>query len=196
MINHKREGLAGTKCKTPKIVLTIWWEGRVGSSCLRVLLQKLENQTSMADKPPGDSWRFALLDFKCTRDHGEMGIKRGEGDGLVYGTRRRQESSGWPEIGRRQPVQVLLRGRLLSGGRRCPAMEGRRGPAKRLQLDAVIDVVALDLQSVLRLRRIGNWRPAAVLAPASCCSEGARARAGGASRLLLPEAREQRGDGT
>ena len=40
------------------------------------------------------SWRFALLDFKCTRDHGEMGIKRGEGDSLVYGTRRRQESSG------------------------------------------------------------------------------------------------------
>jgi len=40
------------------------------------------------------SWRFALLDFKCTRDHGEMGIKRGERDSLVYGTRRRQESSG------------------------------------------------------------------------------------------------------
>jgi len=47
-------------------------------------------------------------------------------------------------------VQVLL------CGRRRPAMEGRRGLAKRLQLDAVIDVVALDLQSVLRLRRIGN----------------------------------------
>ena len=34
------------------------------------------------------SWRFALLDFKCTRDHGEMGIKRGGGEGLVDGTRR------------------------------------------------------------------------------------------------------------
>ena len=54
-----------------------------------MLLQKLENRTSMADKPPGDSWRFALLDFKSTRDHGEMGIKRGGGgEGLVDGTRR------------------------------------------------------------------------------------------------------------
>jgi len=35
-------------------------------------------------------------------------------------------------------------------------MKGRRRPAKRIRLDAVIDVVALDLRSMLRSRRIGQ----------------------------------------